>query len=129
MGISFEDALGVFPRALLLRGRRATVLASNLANVDTPNYKARDLPFEKVLEQVGNTNSSLQKTHPRHLAAGIRETDELLYRVPYQSSVDGNTVETHREHGEFAENALQYQAILRFLSGKFRGLKTAIRGE
>lgn len=131
MAISFENALGVHPQALSLRERRSEVLAANLANADTPNYKARDLDFQSILKnQMPSNGRSLERTHVRHQQAGNMQLgEELLYRNPHQASLDGNTVEDHIEQAKYAENSVQYQASLTFLNGKFSGLMSAIRGE
>jgi len=131
MAINFDNALGLHPQALALRERRSEIIAANLANADTPDYKARDLDFKSVLQrEMGGSQSRLQTTHHGHLqAAGNVSGAAVLYRNPQQPSLDGNTVEAHIEQGKFAENAIQYQASLTFLNGKFSGLMSAIRGE
>jgi flagellar basal-body rod protein FlgB len=132
MSISFANALGIHETALQVRGQRASILANNLANVDTPNYKARDLDFKQVL--AGKTSAaqhfSLQATHQRHLVVGTSSEDpNVLYRVPHQPSIDGNTVEDQIEHAEYMKNALAFQASFTFLNSKFKGLTSAIRGD
>ncbi len=131
MAISFENALGVHPQALDLRERRSEVLAANLANADTPNFKARDLDFQSILKnQMPNNGSSLERTHTMHLQpANMQLGAQMLYRNPHQASLDGNTVEDHIEQSKYAENSVQYQASLTFLNGRFSGLMSAIRGE
>ena len=130
MPLSFDHALGAHEHALMLKARRAEVLGSNLANADTPNFKARDLDFRAALQQAQSSGFELQTTHHRHLpAANKRHYPELLYRIPEQPSVDGNTVDSRVEQAEFAENALEYQASLTFLSKKFNGMRAAIKGE
>jgi flagellar basal-body rod protein FlgB len=130
MTINFDNALGVHPQALALREKRSEVLASNLANADTPGYKARDLDFQAVLKKSMSATQSLERTQEGH----ISPSNELLsatmmYRNPYQASLDGNTVESHIEQAKYSENAVQYQASLRFINGRFSGLMSAIRGE
>ena len=130
MAINFENALGIHPQALALREKRSEVLASNLANADTPGYKARDLDFQAVLKKSMPAASSMERTQEGHISS----TDLLLgatmmFRNPNQASLDGNTVETHIEQAKYSENAVQYQASLRFINGKFSGLMTALRGE
>jgi flagellar basal-body rod protein FlgB len=131
-----DTALGLHPQALMVRARRAEVLAGNLANSDTPNYKARDVDFRAVLARaVVNDMSSvpavrLVSTNAAHLAPeGGSSSMELAYRNPLQPSIDGNTVDPQFEYAAFAENAVQYQASLQFLSGRIRTLMTAIRGD
>jgi len=133
MAISFESALGIHESALRVRGQRASVLADNLANVDTPNYKARDVDFKQVLSGKMQPNQSfgLQKTSEMHIGAsgfGMGD-DSVLYRTPHQPSIDGNTVEEQIEHAEYMKNALAFQASFTFLNSKFKGLNTALRGE
>ena len=134
MAINLDKALGIYPQALSLRARRAEVLAANMANADTPNYKAKDIDFKAVLNQARDQSGSdaavLMRTHAAHLATGFDgSSDSVMYRVPDQSSLDGNTVDDQVEQAEFARNAIQYQASLSFLNGKIKTLMTAIRGD
>ncbi len=128
--MKFDDVFGVHPQALLLRQRRAEVLASNLANADTPGYKARDFEFHKMLDAQMTPPVRMKTTSAGHIQSqgGIVPPGQMGYRVPDQASLDGNTVDTQIEHTAFAENALEYQASLRFLNGKINGLKKAIKG-
>ena len=133
MGIGFDKAFGIHEDAVALRAYRSTVLASNLANSDTPHYKARDFDFRRVLAGTLDSRDPVKMagTHSRHLstgASGMADV-EMLYRVPYQDSMDGNTVDPHIEQSHFMNNALRYQASLRFLDGKIKGLLKAIRGD
>jgi len=131
MPINFDSALGVHARALMVRSRRNELLASNIANADTPGYKARDIDFRAILDSAGNP-AGLRTTHQNHLSlsgeSGIAGA-ELLYRVPNQPSLDGNTVDPDLEKAAFAENALRYNASLTFLDRKFKGLIMALKGE
>lgn len=144
MAISFDSALGIHEKALYLRADRAAVLANNLANVDTPNFKARDVDFSALLDYskkqmasgrgqipVDRPNASAQplRTHFRHISLDAGGQPELLYQVPSQPSIDGNTVEEHQEMARFAKNAMNYEASLSFLNSKFKGLRTAIQGQ
>ncbi|MEM7467161.1 MAG: flagellar basal body rod protein FlgB [Pseudomonadota bacterium] len=127
--INFDKALGVHPQMLTFRAQRAGVLAANLANADTPNYKARDLDFSAVLDATKG-RSMLQRTRSAHFEQGSHGLKgELLYRTPMQASLDQNTVEVDLERAKFMENAMRYQASMRFLDGKFSGLRAALRGE
>lgn len=124
--------------ALVLRSERSRVLASNIANADTPNYKARDFDFRAALAQATATlpqaggaarTVATARTSEGHLpGAGGAARPTLLYRAPLQSSLDGNTVELDRERANFAENAVRYEANLRFINGQIRQLMTAING-
>jgi flagellar basal-body rod protein FlgB len=135
MSISFDRALGIHEKALGFRGQRAEVLANNMANADTPNYKARDLDFASVLAaQSAKTQRSavgLQRTDSRHIAAeGIAVGQaELAYRTPFQASIDQNTVDLQVEQASYAENAVNFQASFTFLNSKFKGLVSALRGD
>lgn len=133
MSISFDKALGIHEKALHFRSERAAVLANNLANIDTPNFKAKDLDFKQALNQqmkAGHSNG-LETTNDKHIGGnglGMGEGD-VLYRTPQQPSIDGNTVEDQIEHAEYMKNALAFQASFQFLNSKFQGLRSAIRGE
>lgn len=133
MSINFENALGIHEQALQVRAQRAEVLANNLTNVNTPNYKARDIDFRKVLSDSMDTGAgslAMNTTHGRHqLSEGMGSSGEEMYRVPSQPSIDGNTVEEHVEHAEYMRNTLQFQASFTFLNSKFKGLMSAVRGE
>lgn len=126
-----DDAFGIHAKALETYGRRAEVLAGNLANADTPGYKARDLDFKAILGGVVKNELTLARSASGHLAASDRglSNGELLYRVPLQPSADGNTVDTQTEQAQFAQNAIRYQASISFLDGSIRTLLSAIRGE
>jgi flagellar basal-body rod protein FlgB len=129
---AFDSALGISPQVLALRARRMELLSANIANADTPGYKARDIDFARALERVRGDapdGAFLRRTHEGHLG-GAGDTDgPALYRVPSQPSLDGNTVESHREHAAMMDNAVRYQASLNLLDGRLRGLRTAIRGQ
>jgi len=117
-------------QALKFRALRNQVLSSNIANADTPNYKARDINFGEALKSAQSESISMTRTSELHKKAWSQTTNgtQTLYRVPHQSTLDGNTVETDVEQAEFAENALRYRASLSFLDGKIRGLRYALKG-
>ena len=133
MAINFDNALGLTPKALQLLGQRTSVLANNIANADTPNYKARELPFHAMLNDAmgGDVREPMAVTNAHHIDATPAESidGDLQYRVPLLPAIDGNTVDIHVEQAAFAENTLQFQASLRFLDNRFKGLISAIRGE
>ena len=133
MSISFHKALGVHAEALTIRARRTEVLASNLANADTPNYKAKDLDFKQALAQARGEEGGptrMKTTHAGHISGSPAAGEpDLMFRNPLQPSLDGNTVDTQIEKAKFAENTLQYQTTLTFLNRKFSGLMGAIKGE
>ena len=116
-------------RTLTLRGQRMEVLSRNIANADTPNFKAQDIDFKAVLKNT-QASAGLSSTHHGH----IKETNNiasanLVYTVPFNSSVDGNTVELSVEQAKYGRAAAQYQATLRFLEGEMSGIRKALRGD
>ena len=129
--MNFDDAFGIHPRALMLRSQRAEVIAGNLANSDTPGYKARDFDVHKVLNQELQGSVRVRTTSQRHIQPdnGLIPAAQMLYRTPMQASLDGNTVDTEKEHTAFSANSIEYQASLGFLNGKISGLRKAIKGE
>jgi flagellar basal-body rod protein FlgB len=128
----FDNIFGIHEQALLLHGQRVGILANNLANADTPNYKARDIDFAAVL---GSTDEQMpltvSVTHAAHITPLDAElpSGELKYRNPYQASLDGNTVEMPVEQAAFSENNVRYQASLQFINGRIAQLQLAITGQ
>ena len=128
----FENVFGIHEQALLLHGQRLGVLATNLANADTPGYKARDIDFGAVLSQAqGETELPLQADNAAHITFGNGElpSGDLKYRNPYQASLDGNTVEMPVEQAAFSENNVRYQASLNFINSQISELQLAIAGQ
>ncbi|MEE1921437.1 flagellar basal body rod protein FlgB [Pseudomonas sp. 148P] len=122
--------------AMSLRAERQQVLANNIANADTPQFRARDFDFAAELasslsEDKSLRGMSLATTSDRHLRASSAAgaSRELLYRVPDQPSLDGNTVDMDRERAQFADNSVRYQASLTFLTNRLQSLKTAMQAE
>lgn len=134
MAISIDKQLGVYQHALELRSQRANVLANNIANADTPGYKARDLDFQQMLKmRMGESSEMIPvgTTDSGHFQA-VSQADTitgLKFRNPLQPSIDGNTVDLQQEKTEFARNSMEYQAAFEFLNGKIKSLISAIRGE
>jgi flagellar basal-body rod protein FlgB len=132
-----DETLRFHQTVLALRAERQQVLASNIANADTPNYKARDVDFNAALKGAlskgGVATPPLVKTAAAHLsgtAAGVTATGApLLYRTPAQGSVDGNTVDMDAERNQFLDNALRYEASVTFAGGQLKKLMTAIQGQ
>lgn len=133
MQFNFEKYLGLHEPALHLQSRRAQVLAANVANADTPKFKARDIDFKATMEQIAKhptRRGPLHETRIRHIQPPqFTNGQEVLYRQPRQPSIDGNTVEPETETAAFMENSMRYMASLRFLGGKFSTLTTAIKGQ
>jgi flagellar basal-body rod protein FlgB len=145
-------------QALELRAERQQVLASNIANADTPNYQARDFDFSRTLRQAlggassagmvstamapaGMTPAGSAPAGPARTTLALAAPDrgavvtrsgggaELMWRQPDQPSIDGNTVDLDRERASFADNSLRYEATVRFINGSMRNMLSAIRGE
>ena len=157
MSKSIFSTLEFHGQALTLRSARQTAIASNIANVDTPGFKARDINFSKELDRVSGGKSSRdagtglqanpplqvstsrQPTHAGHIPlaanggasnrAGSAGASQMLYRTPDQAAIDGNTVELDRERAVFADNSVHYEATLRFINGHVRTMTSAIKGE
>jgi flagellar basal-body rod protein FlgB len=128
----FENIFGIHEPALLLHGQRLAVLATNLANTDTPNFKARDIDFSAVLAGTDDsTMLPLATTQAAHLSMGgdAGPGADLKYRMPYQASLDGNTVEMPVEQAAFSENNVRYQASLTFINAQIADLQFAIAGQ
>jgi flagellar basal-body rod protein FlgB len=134
MALNLDTYLGVHADALKLQSKRMELLANNLANVDTPNYKARDIDFRAAMANAGggaDASMKLTATNPGHVSADptTDASAPLKYRVPLAPSLDGNTVDAQQEQSAFADNTVRYQATLTFLSSAFKGLMTAITGQ
>jgi flagellar basal-body rod protein FlgB len=126
---SFTEHLGFHASALQLRSRRNEMLASNIANAATPNFKARDLDFDTELKRI-NKIGNIQTTDNSHFASiQKRIGKDSVFRLPIHPSLDGNTVEMAVEQMQFSENVMRYQATLSFLNNKISGLRSAIKGE
>ncbi|WP_101760336.1 flagellar basal body rod protein FlgB [Oceanicoccus sp. KOV_DT_Chl] len=133
MAINFQSALGIHEKALHVRAKRAEILANNLVNTDTPNFKARDMDFKSVLKgQMVNTPGSTRivATNSRHIGGSNNLFEpELMYRNPMQPSLDGNTVDEQGEMSRYAQNTMDFQASFQLLNSKFKGLTNAIKGD
>ena len=124
----FKSAFGIHERALGVRSQRMEVLARNIANADTPNYKAQDVDFKAMLKEA--KTEYLTATNDKHYA-GIQEGPDngMRFRTPFNSSFDGNTVEMNVEQAQYGKAASDYQATLQFLENRISGLRKAMRGE
>jgi flagellar basal-body rod protein FlgB len=142
MSGKLDDYMRLNETAINLRAQRQQLLASNIANADTPNYKARDMDFSKSMQSAlarsQSTTLALNKTDPAHLdgnagsadadAAGATDGPTLLYRTPLQSSADGNTVDMDVERNQFADNAVHYEAGLTLISSQIKDMLAVIQG-
>ena len=123
-----ENPFGIHERALAVRNQRLELIAGNIANADTPHFKARDLDFKKILASENPT--PMAATHAKHYQTGeLENPGGLVYRVPYNSSADGNTVEISVEQANYGEAAADYQTTLQFLEGRISGIRKALRAE
>ena len=122
---------GDFAKALKVHGQRLDVLSNNLANADTPNFKARDIDFRAALDAVSSSSqTNLATTHAKHMSTGLGDvSSHMRWRVPSQPSADGNTVDASLEKARFGEAALRYEATLRFVDGRVKSLLSAISGQ
>ncbi|MEN3372897.1 flagellar basal body rod protein FlgB [Dechloromonas sp. ZS-1] len=129
---SIQDSVSVYSQALDLRAQRHSVLASNIANADTPHYKARDFDFSQAMQRATSGRSdagglSMSRTNGGHLSGGATNGfAKLMYRTESQSAVDGNTVDMDVERTQITENAMQYQVLTQLISDKFRGMRSAL---
>ena len=131
MAISFDKALGVHPHAMLIRSQRAEILATNIANADTPGYKAKDIDFASALKTAKSnqlSGNTMVRTNEKHIAGGTRIVGgNELFCTPNQTDTgDGNSVDIQVERNLYTQNAMEYQASVQFLNGKFKGLKKAL---
>ena len=131
--ISFDNAFGVHDDALRLRSQRSEVLANNLANADTPGFKARDIDFKAALQQAQGQQDdmAMAASDPGHMTGGGGSggSPELMYRNPIQPSIDGNTVDTQTEMSKYMRNSMDFQASFQFLNSSIKGLKDALAGQ
>ncbi|WP_461537451.1 flagellar basal body rod protein FlgB [Spongorhabdus nitratireducens] len=129
MAISFDKALGIHPQALEMRSQRAEVLASNIANVDTPGFKAKDVDFSQMLKQQ-KQGLQLTRTNEKHMSlGGGASASGLVEDEALQPSADGNTVDIGQQQAKWARNRMSYDTSFTFLNKKFKGLARAINGE
>jgi len=129
MTINFDKALGIHEQALSVRRQRTELLATNIANADTPGYKAKEIDFRAALDQASSQRVAISKTNSSHLSLNSSAPFYEQYRVSEQPSLDGNTVDIQQEKAAVAENSVRYQATLTFLTRKFSGMINAFKGE
>ena len=127
------DNLDFHAQALTLRAERQRLIASNIANADTPGYVARDMDFAQALKEATGAMQparAMAVSQPGHLAGtpGARAEANLLYATPSQTNLDSNTVDMDRERAAFVDNSVKYEATLRFINGNVRTMLDAIRG-
>ncbi|WP_426700503.1 flagellar basal body rod protein FlgB [Rhodanobacter sp. Col0626] len=128
MSLTPDNLFGIHTQALDLWRRRSEVLANNLANVDTPDYLARDIDFRKVLSSASGQSKDLTLDTPTtgQIDPAAQSAQQLAYRNPTQPSMDGNSVDEQTEQANFAANGVHYQASLAFITAQIHMLRTAI---
>ncbi len=125
-----NQALGVHEQALQVKSRRLEVLAQNIANADTPNYKARDIDFKAVLSSAQSQETAMASTASGHFDQGQSlNADGMRYRTPFNTAFDGNTVEMSVEQAQYGKAAADYQATLNFLESRVSSVRKALRGD
>ncbi len=134
-----DDLMRFQETALSLRAQRQQLLASNIANADTPNFKARDIDFNKALQGAiakstggATAPADLVKTSTTHLSSNTHQTiggTPLLYSNTQQGNIDGNTVDMDVQRNQFTDNAMRYEVGLTLVSAKIKGMLTAIQGQ
>lgn len=124
--MDIERALAPHAGALDFRAKRQQVLASNLANADTPGYKAVDLAFPQQMQRAQQATLPMAGTHVGHMSGGAAGTGGLVYRVPTKQSIDGNTVDAQEEMAKFADNALRFEAALKGVSHEMKRVRGAL---
>lgn len=130
MAISFDKGFELHAQGMLLRAKRAEVIAGNIANADTPGYKAKGMDFQKAMQQANHQQQAgMNKTHAKHFDVRTEINNNVDFRTPDQPDTgDGNTVDVQVERNLYLENSLEYQAGVQFLNGKIKALKSVISG-
>lgn len=133
MAINLDKLTGFHQTALNIREEKMEVIAGNLANANTPGYKARDIDFQQAMQDARSQqsgSSTMTRTHEAHYGGRLSVNSfDVDFRIPTQPDTgDGNTVEVQAERNEFLDNGMRYQATLQFLEGKLKGMKKALSG-
>ncbi|TYK65574.1 flagellar basal body rod protein FlgB [Colwellia echini] len=130
MAIGFDEGFQLYSQGMLLRSKRAEVIASNIANADTPGYKAKGLDFKQALANATNSQQSgMTRTNEKHFDIRTELNNTVDYRIPNQADTgDGNTVDVQVERNLYLKNSMEYQASVQFLTGKIQAMKKVISG-
>ena len=130
MSINLDKLTGFHQQALNIRNDKMEVIAGNLANANTPGYKARGIDFKQAMASAQySSGQKMTRTHENHISGGMTSSAEIGFRIPSQPDTgDGNTVEVQRERNEFLDTSMRYQASIQFLDGKIKGMKKALSG-
>ena len=122
-----DNIFGVHENAMQLRQRRLSLLGENIANADTPHYKAKDIDFKKIMAK--ETDFSIKLSQPGHMNSTNSRNPALIFRTPNNPAADGNTVELNYEQAQFGKESARYTATLQFLENRIGGIRRALRGE
>lgn len=131
MQTRLDKEIGFMEQGLRIRAQRQQVLATNIANADTPNYKAKDLDFNQAMKSaLSNTSNSagMTVTDSKHIDASRNVLAQVKERSVKQNSADGNTVDMDVEQSQFAENALQYETLVSMINGTFKNINSVMQG-
>jgi len=129
MAIGFDKGFELHAQGMQLRGQRAEVIANNIANADTPGYKAKGMDFQKAMQQASLQQSGMTRTNAKHFDVRTELNNNVDFRMPDQPDTgDGNTVDVQVERNLYLKNSLEYQAGVQFLNGKIKALKSVISG-
>ena len=130
MAIEFSKNFELHARGMQLRGQRAEVIASNIANADTPGYKAKGMDFQKAMQQASQQQQmSMSRTNAKHFDVRTESNSNVSFRTPDQPDTgDGNTVDVQVERNLYLENSIEYQAGVQFLTGSIKAMKNVISG-
>ena len=131
MQTRLDKEIGFMEQGLRIRAQRQQVLATNIANADTPNYKAKDIDFNQAMKSaLSNTgnNAGMSVTNSKHIDSSSNVLAQVKARSAKQNSVDGNTVDMDVEQSQFAENALQYETLVSMINGTFKNINSVMQG-
>jgi len=131
MQTRLDKEIGFMEQGLRIRAQRQQVLATNIANADTPNYKAKDIDFNQAMKSaLSNTgnNAGMSVTNSKHIDSSSNVLSQVTERTAKQNSADGNTVDMDVEQSQFAENALQYETLVSMINGTFKNINSVMQG-
>tara|TARA_E500000331_G_scaffold37214_3_gene31044 strand:- start:11208 stop:11594 length:387 start_codon:yes stop_codon:yes gene_type:complete len=126
---SYGNILGIHENALLLREQRLKFISENIANSETPHYKAKDIDFKSAMSASSRQYLEIDKTNTKHLGATANSDNHTIYRYPVNAPPDGNTVELHHQQSEFGKESGRYLATLQFIENRVGGIRRALKGE
>ena len=126
---SYGNILGLHENALLLREQRLKFISENIANSETPHYKAKDIDFKSAMSASSRQYLDINKTNAKHLGVNVNSGNHTIYRYPVNASPDGNTVELHHQQSEFGKESGRYLATLQFIENRVGGIRRALKGE